>query len=89
MSKEMSEVKQKELEEMARQEAEDKKRMAIDRCPHCGSYVKDFVYFHPVLMHMGLFICNTCGVVFAPLSIREGIMKHKYDQEASPLIVPK
>jgi rubredoxin len=89
MSTEMSEIKTRELEELAKQEAEDKERMAKDRCPHCGAYVKDFQYFHPVIMRMGLFICNTCGVVFAPLSIRESIMRQQYGANAPTIIAPR
>jgi hypothetical protein len=89
MSTEMSEIKKAELEELARQEAEDSKRMATDRCPHCGAFIKDYAYFHPVLMKMGLFICNTCGIVFAPLSIRESIMRRQYSTDAPTIVAPR
>ena len=88
MSKEQSEKKEMEIEELARQEKEDLKRMSLDRCPHCGAFVKDFTFFHPFLMRLGLFICNTCGVVFAPLSIRESVMREKLSAEAPTIITP-
>jgi hypothetical protein len=88
MSTEMSQQKEMELEELAKQEAEDRRRMALDRCPHCGAYVKDFTYFHPFLMRLGLFICNTCGVVFAPLSLRESVMRQKLSADAPTIITP-
>jgi len=88
MSVEMSKKKEMEIEELTKQEAEDRKRMATDRCPHCGAMVSNFEFFHPFLLKLGLFICNTCGVVFAPLSIREAVMREKLNVNAPTIITP-
>ncbi len=72
MSKEMAEIKKKEIEDLAQLEKGVFQDTKDDRCPSCGLPTSKLMYISPqTIQAFGWVECTTCGCVYSPFSIRK------------------